>query len=230
MNKDEIMRFVSKHRTLAHTSIKLCNKLLFHNKNCGGTLEYHFALLKGCKIVNKGLNNRIIIGEFSRLNHCSFHFFGNNNTVVIDEFCSCNQADFWIEDDGNTIHLGKHTCLAGKIQLAAMEGTKIEIGEDCLFSSNIAMRTGDSHSLTQCDSGKRINPSKHIVVGEHVWVGTNVTILKGTHVADHSVVGACSLLCKEYTKQNCVLVGVPAKEVKYNVDWKTERIKQYGDS
>lgn len=180
--------------------------------------------------MNKVSNNRIIIGDYSRLNHCTFHFFGSNNTVFIDEFCFCNQADFWIEDDGNTIHLGKHTSLSGKIQLAAMEGTRIEIGQDCLFSSNIAVRTGDSHSLIQCDTGKRINQSKSISIGDHVWVGTNVTILKGTHVPRHSVVGACSLLCKEYTNPNCVLAGVPAKEVKCNINWKTERIKSYGDS
>ena len=226
------MQFVAKHRKLASVSIKLCNKLIFNNKNHGGgvTTEYSFALLRGCKIVNKGSNNRIIIGDYSRLNHCTFHFFGSNNTVFIDEFCFCNQADFWIEDDGNTIHLGKHTSLSGKIQLAAMEGTRIEIGQDCLFSSNIAVRTGDSHSLIQCDTGKRINQSKSISIGDHVWVGTNVTILKGTHVPRHSVVGACSLLCKEYTNPNCVLAGVPAKEVKCNINWKTERIKSYGDS
>ena len=231
MNKDKIVQFVARHRKIASVSIKLCNRLIFNNKNRRGvTAEYSFALLRGCKIVNKGSNNRIIIGDYSRLNHCTFHFFGSDNTVVIDEFCFCNQADFWIEDDGNTIHLGKHTSLSGKIQLAAMEGTRIEIGQDCLFSSNIAIRTGDSHSLIQYDTGKRINRSKSIVIGEHVWVGTNVTILKGTHIPSHSVVGACSLLCKEYSTPNCVLAGVPAKEAKYNVDWKTERIKQYGDA
>lgn len=231
MNKDKIVQFVARHRKIASDSIKLCNRLIFNNKNRGGvTAEYSFALLRGCKIVNKGSNNRIIIGDYSRLNHCTFHFFGSDNTVVIDEFCFCNQADFWIEDDGNTIHLGKHTSLSGKIQLAAMEGTRIEIGQDCLFSSNIAIRTGDSHSLIQYDTGKRINRSKSIVIGEHVWVGTNVTILKGTHIPSHSVVGACSLLRKEYSTPNCVLAGVPAKEAKYNVDWKTERIKQYGDA
>lgn len=180
--------------------------------------------MKGCKIINHGSNNRIIIGDFSRLNQCAFHFFGSNNTVLIDEFCSCNQADFWIEDNGNTIHLGEHTSLCGRIQLAAMEGTEIEIGKDCLFSSNIAMRTGDSHSLIQCDTGERINSSKSIIIGDHVWIGTGVTVLKGTYVASHCVVGACSLLCKEYREENCVLTGVPGKVVKQGIDWKKERI------
>ena len=89
----------------------------------------------------------------------------SNNTVLIDEFCSCNQADFWIEDNGNTIHLGEHTSLCGRIQLAAMEGTEIEIGKDCLFSSNIAMRTGDSHSLIQCDTEKELTVQSLSLLG-----------------------------------------------------------------
>ena len=36
--------------------------------------------------------------------------------------------------------------------------------------------------------------------------------------------GACSLLCKEYREENCVLTGVPGKVVKQGIDWKKERI------
>ena len=62
------------------------------------------------------------------------------------------------------------------------------------------------------------------MIGNHVWIGTRVTILKGTTVAENCMVGAASLLCKSYTAPNCVLAGVPANEVKHDVDCLAERI------
>lgn len=131
---------------------------------------------------------------------------------------------FWLEDDNNSIEIGEHTSLCGKIQLATIEGTKIIIGKDCLFSSEIDIRTGDSHSLVKKDTYERINQSKDIVIGNHVWVGTRVTMLKGTTIQHNCMVGAASLLSKKYNIPNCVLAGVPAKEVKQDIDWKSERI------
>ena len=140
------------------------------------------SLLKGCKIVNRGTNNRIVIGDYSRLINCTITISGSNNTIYIDNRCVCNHASFWIEDDGNSIRLGEHTALCGEIQLAAIEGTEIEIGKDCLFSSKIDIRTGDSHSLIQQGTRSRLNYSASIKIGDHVWIGTGVTALKGTAI------------------------------------------------
>ena len=71
---------------------------------------------------------------------------------------------------------------------------------------------------------ERINPSLSIGIGDHVWVGTKVTMLKGTQVPRDCVVGAGSLLCRAYEHPNCVIAGVPAKEVKQDIDWMRERI------
>ena len=181
------------------------------------------AANRPCRVTG-GRGNTLIIGDFARLKNCHFHFEGTGNTVSIGPWCSCEEAEFWIEDSGCTISLGAHTALCGDIQLAAMEGTDITVGKGCLFANAVRLRTGDSHSLLKKSTGARINPSKSITVGNHVWVGTGVTILKGVQVADGCVVGAGSLLAKAYSQPNCVLAGVPAREVKQDVDWAPERI------
>lgn len=170
------------------------------------------------------MNNQIIVGDYSRLNGCTITIRGNNNTIVIGDHCVCNQGEFWIEDNNNMIEIGDDTALCGKIQLAAIDGTRINIGKQCLFSSGIDIRTGDSHSLIKKETKERLNKSRDIMIGNHVWIGTRVTILKGTTVAENCMVGAASLLCKSYTAPNCVLAGVPANEVKHDVDWLAERI------
>ncbi len=71
-----------------------------------------------------------------------------------------------------------------KTRLACIEGTSIEIGEDCMFSANIVFRTGDSHSIINSD-GQRINASKSICIGNHVWIGNTVIVNKGVKVSDN---------------------------------------------
>ena len=224
MNKHKILEIVDRHSKLFRAAFGVINKFPFNNSWGGVKSNIGLSLLKKCRIVNHGMNNRIIIGDYSRLNGCSINISGNNNTLYIGNRCVCNQATFWIEDDNNSIQIGEHTALCGTIHLAAIEGTKIEIGKDCLFSSKIDIRTGDSHSLIQKGTKKRLNPSASVKIGNHVWIGTDVTILKGTSVAENCTVGAASLLCKQYLNPNCVIAGVPAKEVKHDIDWMAERI------
>lgn len=60
---------------------------------------------------------------------------------------------------------------------------------------------------------------KDVIVEEDVWFGANITILSGTHVGRGCIVGACSMLNKEYPPY-AVLGGVPAKiiAVKFSIE------------
>ena len=224
MDRQKILALTQAHRGLFRFLFALHNRFPFVNRWQGKlNARIGLAYLKGCRITG-GTGNTLIVEDYARLKNCRFHFEGTGNTVRIGKRCYCDHANFWIEDSGNTVSLGEHTYLAGEIQLAVMEGTAISIGRDCLFSSPVKIRTGDSHSLLQKSTGQRINPSQSVTIGNHVWVGTDTTILKGVSVADGCVVGAGSLLCKTYENPNCVLAGVPAKEVRQDVDWTIERI------
>ena len=181
------------------------------------------ALLDKVSFSVRGKNNVVIFDDFSRLRNCVISIRGNNNLIHVGSWCGLNQVEFCVEDDNNEIVIGDHTGIHGKTHLAAIEGTKIHIGKDCMFSSDIHFRTGDSHSIVDL-SGKRINESKDIVIGNHVWVGTKVTCLKGAVVPEHSIVGACSLVTGKHSVPNCVVAGVPAKIVKKDVDWSSARV------
>ena len=224
MNNESVKQLIIRHKALAQTALNIINRFPLNNSLGKIKVETGLSILKGCKIHNHGKNNIIKIGDFSQLIHCTIQIYGNNNVISIGAHCMCNEAIFWLEDNNSRIQIGDHTRLCGSIQLSAIEGTEIRIGNDCLFSSNIDIRNGDSHSLVRNGTRERINPSKPVVIGDHVWVGKGVTILKGTIIPDNCVVGATSLLCKPYETANCVLAGTPAKEVKYDVNWLNERI------
>ncbi len=98
-------------------------------------------------------------------------------------------------------------------------GGSVEIGDKCLFSWGVEIRTGDHHVIYKRGSKKVLNPSQDVKIGRHVWAGSNVLILKGCHLADDSVVGANSVVTKKFTQTNVVVAGVPAKIIKKDVDW-----------
>lgn len=175
-------------------------------------------------ILNNGKNNTIILGDYCYYNNCEIRIYGNNNFIEIGPRCTLTDFTLHIEDDYNQFKVGEFTQFLGKIHLAIIEGTKISIGKSCLFSSDIHFATGDSHSILNVE-GKRINKSEDIIIGNHVWVGTKVTCLKGTIVSNDSIVGATSTLCKKkFRKSNVVIAGMPGNIVKENVNWSYERV------
>lgn len=223
MNKKEL---VVKYRRLVALACRTHNLPgLFRRriKGQGNRIEASCALLKKVDIRVDGNNNRILIEDFSTLKGVSITLYGNDNTVHIGPWCHMIGTELCIENSGNTISIGEHTKILGKTHLAALEGTKIEIGKDCLFSSDIHFRTGDSHSVLDME-GRRINDSRDILIGEHVWVGTKVICLKGAAVPAHSIVGAGALVTKDFSQPHCVLAGNPARVVKTGVDWSLKRI------
>jgi acetyltransferase-like isoleucine patch superfamily enzyme len=56
--------------------------------------------------------------------------------------------------------------------------------------------------------------SKPTRIGDRVWVGANVTILKGVTVEDDAVIGAGSVVTQD-VPSGAIVVGVPARVVRF---------------
>ncbi len=193
-----------------------------------------FVVPRGNHVAIDGAMRRVRVeifgdGNFIRIIRpqyiCNLRIFinGSNNHIEIDEDCLLKDLTLWIEDDNNRIHIAACTVFAGGgCQLNCIEGTELLVGEQCLFASNVNIRTGDSHSVLD-SAGNRINPSKSISVGNHVWFGQNVTVLKGTFIGDDSVVATGSIVTKKFPG-NVILAGSPARGIKENISWCRERI------
>lgn len=178
---------------------------------CGG------AFVRRTHIKNNGKNNCLILEKGCRIYDSQIQFFGENNTVKIEHDCVLKNVDIWISD-GGIIEVGHNTHFSGKTHIACIEGKKVHIGERCLFSDTITFRTGDSHSILDSD-GKRINKAKDITIGDHVWIGQQVIVLKGATVGSDSIVGTGSLLTGKTYDSNSIIAGAPAKIVKQHVSW-----------
>jgi acyl-[acyl carrier protein]--UDP-N-acetylglucosamine O-acyltransferase len=136
---------------------------------------------------------------------------------VIGSDCSLN-GKFELLGEGNLIELGQKTTSFNIFLGAYEQKTAIKIGKDCMFSGWIDIRTGDSHAIVD-ELGQRVNPARDIFIGDHVWIGQRVILLKGAQVGQNSVVGAGSIVTGKSFPANSVLAGIPAKVVKTEVTW-----------
>lgn len=220
--------FMVKHPQMTSIMIPMINRLLGRNtfrvRGKGNKLDINRSLLLRSRILISGNNNTIIVGDRSILYRSKITICGNNNRIEIGDSVSCKVGDFSFEDDNGSISIGSNTTISGHTHLACIEGKSIRIGKDCLFSSDIIFRVGDSHSILNMD-GKRINPSKDISVGDHVWISYNTTLTKGAEVANDSIVGTGAIVTKKFSQPNVIIAGVPAEIIKKNINWDKNRIE-----
>lgn len=188
----------------------------------GNKIILKAAFLKKTKIGIVGKNNTIRIHPENRLYNCLLHISGNNCEIVIGRHCVLSNIELWIEDDGGKIEIGYRTTMEGG-HIAATEGQSIIIGEDCMFSHRIEIRNGDSHAILNKNTNERINHAKPVVIGNHVWLGADVKVLKGSFVADNSIVAAAAIVTGICDDSNTIYGGIPARKIKEGISWTRER-------
>lgn len=75
----------------------------------------------------------------------------------------------------------------------------------------------DFHSIKNAN-GERVNEDQEIIVGNHVWIGMNTTILKGSYIPNDSVIASGATISKKCEKEHCVF-GSHGKLIKENITW-----------
>lgn len=178
--------------------------------------KVHFSCnAKNTKMYVAGKDNLVQVDDSVETYDLRIAIMGNNNRLVIHQNCFLSGAIELI-GDGNHIEIGANS-KCGSANIFAHYGTSIAIGEGCLFSDDIQIRTTDSHSILDA-TGKRINPDKNIVLEDRVWLGRGVTVLKGSHIESDVVVGTMSVVSKTIPK-NTLVAGTPARVLRENITW-----------
>lgn len=183
------------------------------------------SYLKKCKIHINGKENKIIFDKGVRLLNCVIRIHGNNCILHIKNNCTIENLIFHFEDNGCQILIGINNVFSGGEFAVAENNSVIEIGNNCLFSRNVEIITTDSHSILDRTSSMRINHAKNIKIGDNVWIGAHVSLLKGTNIPSGCVIGRNAVVTKPFYTENCIIAGIPANVIKENVLWQAERIQ-----
>ena len=185
---------------------------------------------KNIRLDIAGKDNKIIINtksirQSSRIN---IRIYGDNNTIVIDENVSVSgNLNIYI---GNNHHnyaptyncefkVGKNTTIESMTYCTFNSGAKSTVGENCMFAYGITLFDTDSHPIFDINTHQIVNYVHGINIGNHVWIGANVTILKNTQIADDIIVGWGSVVSGKHLESHCAIAGNPARKVKEGVTW-----------
>lgn len=198
-----------------------CSKKIRGKNN---SIIYKNALLSKVRFNIIGDENQIMIESGACLNNVVFYIRGSRHRIHIGKNCRINgSATFWFEDSDGHLEIGEGTTVEDAHFAVTEPHSRIIVGKDCMLSSAIELRTGDSHSILDAKSGRRLNFARDICIGDHVWIGKHVIILKGVEIGDHSVVATGSIVTKSFGSQ-IAIGGNPAKVLREGITWCRERI------
>ena len=105
---------------------------------------------------------------------------------------------------GAVIEIGDNCGFSG-VTIGAYE--KIIIGNNVLCGANVTITDFDWHS------SRYASESRPVIIHDNVWLGLNVTVLKGVEIGGNSIIGANSLVVTSIPA-NVIAAGNPCKVIK----------------
>lgn len=118
-------------------------------------------------------------------------------------------AYFDLRGEQAMIELGDGVILNNNVALCA-DGAAIRIGRKTVAGINLSIMTSDGHTLEPSCRHEKGYPCLSVHVGENVFIGDNVTILKGVSIGDNCTIGAQSVVTHDIPA-NSIAAGNPAR-------------------
>lgn len=180
------------------------------------------------KITFFGKNNILVCDNNIKIEKSVLKFNGDNSIVYLASDLS---DDFRLNIYNNsTVYIGKDVEIGSSLNISALEGHNVIIGDDCVFKDNIHISNSDGYSFYNCDSKEKFNFSASILIGDHVFVGNNVCVSKGAAIGSGSIIQDLSLI-PSYGKipSNVFASGNPLKITRTNVFFTTEFTGPYNN-
>lgn len=151
-------------------------------------LSYKKILLK-----RKGIK----IGE-----HVIFEYVDFMGSAVIDPFCRLQGVPKITI--GNNVYINANCHFLGEIFI----GDHVQIGPQTII-------WGRDHKIRKNDLIKNQgHVNKPVKIGNDVWLGARVTVLKGVNIGEGAVIGAGAVVTKDIPPY-AIAVGNPARVIKY---------------
>lgn len=178
-----------------------------------------------------GKNNTVIFGEDVQITNTKFEVVGSNNTITIGRNVLLRDSVIHVGDVQSRLVIHDQVDVGAGAKWTVLEGTKIEIGKGCMFSTNSHISSSDAHSVMNVSVCRnrhmrtRINAARNVLIGQNVWFGEDVTCLKGVHIKDGAIFGSKCLITRGVYEGNTIYAGIPCRKIRENVCWIRERIQ-----
>jgi acetyltransferase-like isoleucine patch superfamily enzyme len=178
-----------------------------------------------------GENNILVLKKDAVLKDCEITFHKSNAIIFVGKGGFTAKISIFNDSVG---YFGGSTFYNpdGRAYFKIAEHKDLFIGKNSLFSTNVSIETNDAHLLFEYDGEKydRKNLSNSIIIEDHVWLGRNTSINKGSYITFNSVVAANSMINKPSLESGVILAGIPAKVIRRNIFWRGNETNWYQDS
>jgi acetyltransferase-like isoleucine patch superfamily enzyme len=141
--------------------------------------------------------------------------------LEIDGIVTLAQGNRWDIGPGAVVAIGDRSYFSPMVKVLIFSG--LTIGKDCAIAWDCQFLDDDQHLLTI--PGVEPPPSSApITIGDHVWIASRATILKGTRIGDGCVVASGSTVRGDFSEPACLLGGTPAKVIRRGIVWGDEAL------
>ena len=188
---------------------------VFFSKFFGLSLFYFRKAIKNVK--NKIRLFRLLllgveIGKNIHLNDMPYFTWYNRvklgDNVSLEKNIYFKYVGFW--ENKKSICIGDNSFIGRGVEFNISKS--ITIGDNCLIASGCKFIDHDHGlklgGLMRLQRGSE----KEIILGDDVWLGVNVIVLKGVTISDGVVIGSGSVVTKNIPA-NEIWGGVPAKKI-----------------
>jgi acetyltransferase-like isoleucine patch superfamily enzyme len=135
-------------------------------------------------------------------NNCTFSGVIFTGRAQIEPYCRLKgDPEITI---GNNFYMNAGCHILGEIMI----GNDVQIGPKTVI-------WGRDHGINRGELiRKQLRDKRPIKVGNDVWIGANVTVLKGVSIGDGAIIGAGSVVTRDIPEY-AIVAGNPAKVIKY---------------
>ena len=136
----------------------------------------------------------------------SFIFRGS---AEIGPGCSLGGSGKWIFGDGFRMTANS----------SIFADNRVEIGKNVIISWDVLIMDQDFHSIFN-EKRQIINAPKAIVIGDKVWIGCRVMVLKGSNIRSGNIIAAGTTVRQSLDINNAILgEEIQLKVMRENVFW-----------
>lgn len=131
--------------------------------------------------------------------HCTFRSSPTSNLIGVNRPCILSSHG------ESELIIGDRCGLSGTV-IGAFKS--IRLGKNVRCGANTLITDGDWH-----ENDPRTSPPRPVVIEDGVWLGVNVTVLKGVTIGENSIIGAGSVVTRSIPA-NVIAAGNPCVVLK----------------
>jgi maltose O-acetyltransferase len=169
--------------------------------------------------LEKGRHRQLVVGEYVRLNVPvraegeGTLIIGNHNAFGYGPAPRLGTGEILLQarNPNARIVIGEANMFSNNVSIVANQ--QITIGDRCAIGDLVSIYDCDFHEINPATRYRSDGQTKPVHIGNNVWLGSRVIVLKGVTIGDNSVIAAASVVTKSIPA-NCIAAGNPAKVIR----------------